>query len=436
MRQHVRLIAATALLVAALGFFGYRVYDYQRARRQRAVVADEHPVVAEARALHARGDPDKALALLSAAHRRDPSDETVALEYATVLYATANYEAAEQLVSQLLAADPGFARALALRGMIRRDSGRLEEGIADLEAAAAAATGADEVMFTYSLAHALLLRSARELELTPTAQADMARAAELLQRAVELAPDRLDILSDLASLQQQRSMFKEAIELYGKLADLLPQDPGPLYATAACYMSLNDPASAAVAARAALKRDPNCLEAATVLGLALHRLPADTVDEAEYEKALRTWWEQSEGSAHEPALWLAELHLRRGDRERAEEVLRAGVADEEAHRRPPSPPIHEQLGRLLIETGREQEGRAELAKAQDLRKTWKPVDRLVGYIEEKPAHSRDQRLEVARLYGELGWPEMGLPYLDPLLKSGREDPEAAALAEELRHAAD
>ncbi|MFQ6131733.1 MAG: tetratricopeptide repeat protein [Armatimonadota bacterium] len=431
MPQRARLVAASVFVVAAFSFLGYRMYDYHRDRPREPQVAED-PIVLQARALYVRGSRSEALALLSRAHREDPQNHDVALEYVSVLYTTQNYEAAEGAASDALAADPTFTRMLGLRGMIRRDGGKLEQGIADLEAAVAA--DPDEAVFVYSLASALLLRSSRELGLTAAAQADIDRAAQLLQRAAELEPLNPEILSDLAFVQTRRSQWLAAIEVYRRLAKMLPQEAGPLASAAECYLESGDAARAAAMARAAVERDPQYAPGHEQLARALRKLPAESVDADEYKQALRSWWDQSRAATSVPALWLAEAHIREENLEAAEAVLRESLADEEERRHPPDPEAHDLLARVLRDSAREEEAELELAVARRLHDQWDPAGDLISRITARPEQSRGDRLKLARLYQELGWPDLGLPYLKPMLNADPPDAEAEELARELRDA--
>ena len=417
------------MLVAALAFLGYRVYDYRR-ERGHPLLADD-PIVLQARNLCASGQRAEALALLSLSHRRDPGNPAVALEYALTLYSTGNSKAAEAAASEVLRRDPNLPEALALRGLVRRDSGRLDEGIRDLEAAVAARP--DEAPFMYALAHALLMRSARQVELTAEAEADMTRATQLLQRAAALQPDP-EVLSDLALLQKNRSQWPAAIETYRRLAEMLPHEAGPLAAAAECCLKTGDAQKAAEMGRGAVKRDPHYAPGHEQLARALNMLPAESVNPDEYKRALRAWWDESDANSADPALWLAEAHLRERNVQAAEAVLREAVEDERAHRHVPSPEVHTQLARLLSERGRRQEAESELATARRLHQQWDPVGDLINRITARPGHSRNERLALAGLYKKLGWPDLGLPYLRPLLNAQPPDGEAEKLAQELRDA--
>lgn len=430
MRQRKRLLAAIASLAAALAFLGYRAYDYRRDREQVTLVTEDR-VVREARALYESGEAAEALALLSRAHLEQPQNLGVALEYAFALYRAGDFEAAEAAVEELLSEAPNLPKALCLRGLIRREVGKLDESIADLEAAVAAEP--DDAVFLYALARALVTRSGREAGRTAAAQADQDRALQLLQRAAALAPDP-DILSDLAFVQKKLGQWSRAADTYRRLAELLPADPMPLVEASQCCRDGGDATRAADLARSALERSPHSAAAHAALARALRSAPSESVDADEYKRALRYWWDGGGGTDHTPALWLAEALVRENDLEAAEATLRKAIEDERQRRRPPNPEVHAQLARVLRDTGREQEAEAELATAQRLHEQWDPVGDLLNRINARPEDSRDERLALARLSLQLGWPHKALPYLEPLLDGHPPDTEAENLARELEAA--
>jgi len=424
LRPRLGLTAATLVLVAALGFLGYRTYEYRREAAQQ-----QHPVVTEARVLLAGGEPEKALALLSTAHGQDPENTEIGLEYAAVLHVTGDYARAEATIEGVLQLKPGWPKALCLRGMIRRNAGDLEGGLKDLETAAAA--DPDNAPVLYALAHGLLLRRRHGRQGTRAGAADLTRALSLLERAVELAPKQPEYLTELARLYGVQKQWPAAVKAYRRLADLLPDAPEPLVAAAKCYLRSGEAEQAAQMARTAAQRDPHHFPAYEQLARALRLLPVESVDAEEYKRALRSWWDESGAMFSTPAGWLAEAYQREGNLKAAEATLREAIEDEQDPRRPPDCELHAQLGRLLRELGRTKEANAQFVIARRLHEQWDPIGGLLNRIQARPAESRDERLETARRLRDLGWPQFARKLLKPLLETEPPDAEAKKLAREL-----
>lgn len=431
LRARLGVIASVSALVAALALLGYRTYEYRREAASESSAA-QHPIVSQARMLVTSGQTAEALDLLRSAVQQNPTDTEVGLEYAAVLHLTENYPEAKAAISRVLEVRPDWPEALCLRGMTRRNTGDLDGGIEDLEAAVAG--DPDKAPLLYALAHGLLMRSRSKQELATAPPADMDRAMELLERAVELAPNQPEYVGELAELYKIRDQWPGAIEGYLHLAELLPQSAEPLARASECYLNSGDAQNAADTARAALSRDPRHAPAHALLARALNKMPIESVDLDEYKRALRSWWDQSGRAFSTPALWLADVYVREDNLEDAEATLREAIEDEQERRHIPDGELHARLSGLLRDQGREQEAEEQMRIARRLHKQWDPIGALLNRIDAQPHNSRDDRLELAGRLHQLGWSHLALPYLQPLLEADPPDAEAQKLAQELRSA--
>jgi len=336
----------------------------------------------EARSLRRAGQLDQALAVLATAREQAPRDELLAgLQGLCLLDAGRDADAVA-----LAAAFPDYAgnepRLRTFLGRLAAQQQRWDEALQHFEAALAAdgrlvepAVEATRTLMAAGRYGAAVTAAARVEALQPelgrrlaadalVAQADkllaqgreaMGPAIEKLSAAFELRPEDQALGERLLEMQVPLLRVDEARALAARVYPGQAGEPARLYWEGRCRDALTDKAGARQAYGQALAAQPDHAGAA----LELARL--DVEDEA-FEPALaRLARLPADGPSEARRLLLtglAEMGLHRDAP--AEEHLRASIALD-----PTSVKARYQLGRLLVRTGRAEEGQALLREATD-----------------------------------------------------------------------
>lgn len=176
------------------------------------------------------------------------------------------------------------------------------------------------------------------------------------RRALSVDANDEDALELIATLAKQRRQHALAAEAYGRLAALRPDDTTPLIAQARQLYSQKDFAGAAMAARTALERDPEHVEALHTVGLAQLAMGELKGAIASFERTV----ELSPGHA-----WalnnLGFAYLRANENAKAADVLTLA-----AEALPTVAYVHNNLGVALERTGRKDEALVAFQHAMDL----------------------------------------------------------------------
>jgi len=122
-----------------------------------------------------------------------------------------NVQAADRILQQALARDPGHPDLLHLSGYLRVGSGQLQEGIALIEQAIKLAPKVP--LFHYNLGNAYFARQ------------DKQRALGCFQKAVRFDPKFKDAIDNLAIVSAELKKLREAETLFERSVALAPKDP-------------------------------------------------------------------------------------------------------------------------------------------------------------------------------------------------------------------
>ena len=208
--------------------------------------------------------------------------------------APAGRERALDDLDRALDARPAHAEALELRGRLRTDAGRLEEALADIEAAVEALS--DPGRRVPLLVHAAVLAGRAGLPAE--------RATRHLRAALSLAPEDAGVLERLSRLLAGAGNLAEAAPLLRRLAGLPPAMPAlgaeRLTALADVEEQLGRTDAALAALRRALALDPSHVPAFRRLA----HLESERGDPAAVAEALA----EAARNAPDPAV-AAEAHL-------------------------------------------------------------------------------------------------------------------------------
>ena len=236
-------------------------------------------------------------------------------------------------------------------------------------------------------------------------------AEAALRRATESRPGNHVWLHALAkSLIEQRKNLA-AIEVLDRALALEP-DPDYHFAKAMCALNTGDLETAEAELRACLAGDPEH-------GEALYKLGRILVDRGEYGAALvplRASLEVAPGNL-EARFLLGLAAGRDGDPETARRAFETVLERVPGH----TGAVYN-LGRVLIQLGRRDEGLARLERFRALSPLQDRIDHLERAAQKNP-RNLDLRLELARLLLEVG---KGQEALDNLLAARQLDPGSAA----------
>jgi len=119
-------------------------------------------------------------------------------------------------------------------------------------------------------------------------------AEEAYRKAVELAPDRVSALFNLALLQQQRGELREALRLYRRVLEIQPQHAWAWYEIGALYERWGQDGRAVEAYAAALRLDPQ---------LAFPETNPQVVGNRLLTRAMLRAYQQGEAAPEAPAMY-------------------------------------------------------------------------------------------------------------------------------------
>jgi tetratricopeptide (TPR) repeat protein len=166
----------------------------------------------------------KAIAEYSEVHRLDPSDQDASLWLARLYRLHSDLAKAEQVLQKMLKDDPGNEAAVEELTQVLLDGNKADEAIELLEG-----------MTAHSPSPALydLLGDAY------TQTHDYAKAETAYRKAVDLDPSELSHLKGLGLTLLSEEKYSDALSVYQKLADLMPDDYENYLRMALIYRELN-----------------------------------------------------------------------------------------------------------------------------------------------------------------------------------------------------
>ncbi len=166
----------------------------------------------------------KAIAEYAEVHRLDPSDQDAALWLARLYRLHNEPDKAEQVLRKMLDDDPANEPAVEQLTQLLLDGNKADEAIKLLEAMTAhssSATVFDLLGDAYTQNH------------------DYAKAETAYRKAVELDPSELSHLRGLGQTLLTEEKYSDALEVYQKLADLMPDDSDNYLRIAQIYRELH-----------------------------------------------------------------------------------------------------------------------------------------------------------------------------------------------------
>jgi len=166
----------------------------------------------------------KAIAEYAEVHRLDPSDQDAALWLARLYRLHNEPDKAEQVLRKMLEDDPANEPAVEQLTQLLLDGNKADEAIKLLEgmtAHSSSATVFDLLGDAYTQNH------------------DYAKAETAYRKAVELDPSELSHLRGLGQTLLTEEKYSDALEVYQKLADLMPDDSDNYLRIAQIYRELH-----------------------------------------------------------------------------------------------------------------------------------------------------------------------------------------------------
>jgi len=166
----------------------------------------------------------KAIAQYAEVHRLDPSDQEAALWLARLYRLHNEPDRAEQVLQKILQDDPGNEAAVEQLTQLLLDGNKADEAIELLEGMTVhspSATLYDLLGDAYSQTH------------------DYAKAENAYRKAVDLDPSELNHLRGLGQTLYSEEKYPEALSVYQKLADLMPDDSDTYLRIAEIYRELH-----------------------------------------------------------------------------------------------------------------------------------------------------------------------------------------------------
>ena len=201
-------------------------------------------------------DPAEAIARARNGNVLVPPAQAIAM--AGNLYGQANYQQAEQVCRQILAARPQFADAHNILGVTLNALGKAEEAIASLRHAIALAPSAASY-------HANLGEVLRQHHLVDEAEAALATA-------IDLDPNNAQAFNNLGIIQFEKKRFDAAAELYRRAIAARPTMAEAYNNLGNALRQVGDPEGAMAAYQDALVQRETYPEAYNNLGTLLQRV--------------------------------------------------------------------------------------------------------------------------------------------------------------------
>jgi tetratricopeptide (TPR) repeat protein len=166
----------------------------------------------------------KAIAEYAEVHRLDPSDQDAALWLARLYRLHNEPEKSEQVLRKMLQDDPGDESAAKELTQVLLDGNKADEAIQLLESMtvhSSSPTVFDLLGDAYTQTH------------------DYAKAEAAYRRAVDMDPSELSHLRGLGQTLLSEEKYSDALEVYQKLADLMPDDSDNYLRIAQIYRELH-----------------------------------------------------------------------------------------------------------------------------------------------------------------------------------------------------
>lgn len=166
----------------------------------------------------------KAIAEYAEVHRLDPSDQDAALWLARLYRLHNEPEKSEQVLRKMLQDDPGDESAAKELTQVLLDGNKANEAIQLLESMAvhsSSPTVFDLLGDAYTQTH------------------DYAKAEAAYRKAVDMDPSELSHLRGLGQTLLSEEKYSDALEVYQKLADLMPDDSDNYLRIAQIYRELH-----------------------------------------------------------------------------------------------------------------------------------------------------------------------------------------------------
>jgi len=166
----------------------------------------------------------KAIAEYSEVHRLDPSDQEASLWLARLYRLHNEPDRAEQVLQKMLQDDPGNEAAVEQLTQLLLDDNKADEAIKlleDMTAHSSSPTLFDLLGDAYTQTH------------------DYAKAEKAYRKAVDLDPSELSHLRGLGQTLLSEEKYPEALTIYQKLADLMPDDSDVYLRIAQIYRELH-----------------------------------------------------------------------------------------------------------------------------------------------------------------------------------------------------
>jgi tetratricopeptide (TPR) repeat protein len=352
----------------------------------------------------------------------DPGAPPVLFSHALLALRRGEIESGHRMLDEAIAKDPGFARAHALLGTIHRSSGMHQAALSPIQKAAELAGPRSPET---GLLAALLVEMERPEE-----------AREILQQALEQAPDYLpnwralatvDLVQNdteaaqkhltkvlsinpfdpesavlISQLHLQQNEPAKAIAVLEKVASAIPSRPTVEIELAKAYLAAEEPRKAADKLDLVLGLVPSAFEAA-IMRARLH------LKEGQSEQAIRTITALETGADHRRVQdILIEAYLASNRPDRALTIVR-----QQAAASPAEAGLQLLLGQLLATNGNTEEARQALGYSLQLEPTsiaaiaqlsamdiqqndhQAAADRLDSFLLENPSSADAHRLKAA-----------------------------------------
>jgi len=187
----------------------------------------------------------KAIAEYAEVHRLDPSDQEAALWLARLYRLHNEPDKAEQVLNSMLKEDPGNEAAVEQLTQLLLDENKADEAVKLLEG-----------MNEHSSSPALL----DLLGDAYTQMHDYAKAETAYRQAVELDPSELSHLRGLGQTLLSEEKYQEALGVYQKLVELMPDDSDNYLRLAQIYRELHQLDKAEESLAKARQYNPGSLE--------------------------------------------------------------------------------------------------------------------------------------------------------------------------------
>ena len=187
----------------------------------------------------------KAIAEYAEVHRLDPGDQEASLWLARLYRLHNEPDKAEQVLQKMLQEDPGNEAAVEQLTQLLLDENKADEAIKLLETMTAhspSATLYDLLGDAYTQTH------------------DYAKAEAAYRQAVDLDPSELSHLRGLGQTLLSEEKYPEALTVYQKLADLMPDDSDTYLRIAQIYRELHQLDKAEENLQKARQYNPGSLE--------------------------------------------------------------------------------------------------------------------------------------------------------------------------------